>query len=346
MKKLLTALCVVALLGMTACQDDEPDVDNPTGDGTEHPDTNPAGEGIYNPGEKISTVVYSDDRAAEVWLWQDDKLQSVNEGESCGGYTPLMDFVYDGWRLAQTTMYGDFAATVDYRYAGDKLSEVIAFADNMEAVSIGFDHNAAGKISHLSLNVNNALLNWVLQMFGGGFMNIAPLTSQSKVVVDTTTFNVNLDWQGDNVMQACFSGVVTGSVTLGEIGQMVDLEAMLGEFASFLSMLDDTTAFPMQVAINDTIGYTYDNQHNPYCGFLGALDPANLSANNALTVNTSGMATIVITVQIPYMGNLPFTIPYPLPAESMVYTYTYDEAGYPLTVTDGEGNVTEYSYQQ
>lgn len=355
MKKIMMALCAVALLGMTACKDDDPASDNPTGGngGTEQPDapdTIPTGEGIYNPGRHISAVAYDDGRESEVWLWQDSKLQSINEGENCGGYTPLYDFTYNGWRLAQTTMYGDLAATVDYSYAGDKLSEITVYAENIEAANIVFGHNTAGKINHMAISVDNTLLNWALQMFGGGFFGVTPLVPQSKMAVDTTAFSVDMAWMGDNVAQMYLTGSITGTVTLGEIQQMVDVNSILGPYASLLAFMDDTTTLPVQVAINDTIGFTYDNQHNPYYGFLGTLNPtnlsANLSANNATAVTTSGAATIVVMLQIPYMGQMPFSIPYPLPTETLVYSYTYDATGYPLTVTDGDGNETQYNYQE
>ena len=43
---------------------------------------------------------------------------------------------------------------------------------------------------------------------------------------------------------------------------------------------------------------------------------------------------------------LPFTLPYPLGTTTETRTYTYDAAGFPTSFTNGEGSVTQYTYQQ
>ena len=346
MKKLFFALCAVAAMSLAACQKDPQSGDDNGGSGGGQQDEMPAGEGIFCPGQRISTVVYDDDRVPEKWLWEDRKLQSVNEDDNCGGYTPVSTFTYNGWRLASMVSSMDgMQYEAYYSYTGDKLSEVTAFAGNMEVVDILVGHNAAGKMDHMSLNVNNTLLNWVLQMFGGGgFKNAGQAVPQPKMSVDTTSFDIGLAWQGDNVSQVYFTGTVMANVTLGEIGQFVDLDSLFGDYSSLLAMLDDSTSLPLQITIRDTVSYNYDSRHNPFCGFFGALNPANLSANNVTSAVTTGAATFTVMVQTPF-GTFAPAFPYPLPSETRVYTYTYNADGYPVTVTDSEGSETQYTYE-
>lgn len=347
MKKLFVVLCAVAALGLAACHKDNPQPSE-VGDGRggQQQDEIPAGDGVFNPDMRITSVVYDDDRLPEIWLWQDGKLQSINNDDNCGGYTPVSTFVYNGWRVASMTSSQDgLSYEAYYSYVGDKLSEVTAFAGNIEAVDIVFGHNTEGKIDHMSLNVNNTLLNWVLQMFGGGaFKSTASRLPQSKMSVDTTAFDIDLDWQGDNVSRMYFTGSLMLNVTLAEIAQIVDLDSLFGDNASLLAMIDQTAEMPLQVTINDTVSYTYDNQHNPFCGFLGAMDPANLSTNNATAVTTTGSVTFTFTVST-FIGTVYPAFPMSLPSETMVYSYTYNNNGYPLTVTDSEGSETEYAYE-
>jgi len=353
MKKVLLALCAVMMLSMTACNKDTDDPTTPSGGsgtgGTEEPETIPTGEGIFNPAQKIATITV-DGELSEEWNWVDSVLSTILSPGDGGSMVETSRFEYNNYRvvLMTSTLEGaPFDAT--YTYSGDKLASVMVSSGTLQVLSIDFTHNASDKISHLTINVNSTFLAMLSAFLGDGipdiFGQLQKTTNTSKMSLTDVAVSADLTWQGDNVSQVLFNAQIDGSVSLSEINQMVNLDSVAGPYAAMLSLLADTTAIPLTIVLSDTVSYTYDSYNNPYCGFLGTLDPASLSANNAVTMVNNGTATPTVTLDFDYM-TIPLSFPYPIESSSQNYTYTYTAAGFPETVTDNEGTVTRYTYVQ
>ncbi len=354
MKKILLALCAVMMLGMTACNKDNGTTEpvNPSGGnggGDNPPVQMPTGDGVFNPAKRIVSIAV-DGTTTEEWTWANDVVTTIATADENGNMLETGWYEYDNYRLASaTTTLQDMPVEVSYTYNGDLLTMMSLYSGPMEVMSVVPTRNAAGKVSHLTMDLNPVLLAMLSELFSGGipdiFGLIRPAQNAGKLSVDNSALAADLTWQGDNVSQIVFSAQIDGSVSLDEIRQMVNLDSVAGSYASMLSYLVDTTAIPLTITLADTASFTYDSQHNPFYGFLGALDPTTLSANNATVTTNSGTAMVTITLNFGLM-QLPFTLPYPLGTTTETRTYTYDAAGFPTSFTNGEGSVTQYTYQQ
>lgn len=359
MKKIMMAVCAVAVLSLTGCKKDKVEPDNPSGP------QYPTGEGIYIPSHKIASLEV-DGLTTETWTWDDWKLVSiVNESDN----GTLNSFGYNEYRLASasTTIYG-LPVSFNYVYTGDKLSSITAG----EMATINVIHGTNDKISRLTIEIDNQLLNMLLNMLLGMLNNgddgdmvaANPLVSLlgrpvleemahlcadqvkgQKITIGSTEFTVDLAWQGDNVSQMYVSAQISGTATLGEIRSIINLDSLAGSFASILSALDDDTEIPLAIDLRDTSVFAYDANHNPYCGFYGRLDPSVFSAANVTSATNSGSATITATLTVPVLGNLPIPYTYPIEAGTTNVSYTYNNDGYPLTATDDEGATTYFNYK-
>lgn len=354
MKKILWALCAVMMLSLSACHKDNPDPENIPGGGGEGGGSNPpaqipTGEGIFNPAQRLISIAI-DGTTSEEWTWANDVLTTILTADDNGNLVESGWFDYDNYRIVSMTgTIEGMPVEVGYTYSGDKLATVSVFSGPMEVINITFTHNAAGKPSHLTMEINEVLLALLPQLFGDGFPDIfnnSTLTP-SKWGINSTDFSADLAWQGDNVAQIILNGQISISATLGEIRQMVNLDSMLGSYASVLSLLGDSAVMPITVMLNDTSDFTYDDKDNPFYGFLGRLDPAIFSANN-VTYSCNRISVYLSTLLDVGFSTIPITFPMPVPVENapQTFSYTYNAAGFPETVTNGEGSVTQYTYQQ
>ena len=347
MKKVLLALCAVMMLGMMACNDDPASLEpvNPSGGhgggggGGEQPEQIPTGEGIYSPAQKIDTILV-DEAISETWTWNNNKLMQISSLE--GGSS----FTYNGWRMAtMSTVLQQVPVEATYNYSGDKLATVDAYSGGVPALGVIFGHNAAGKIDHLTLDINSNMLAMLSQLLGGGLPGFNWgdfFKKSSKFSLDSTNLHAYLTWQGDDVTSMILSGSVNGQVTLGEVGQFINVDSLLG---GMTAMLADTN-LKVKLEIGDTMTYAYDTYHNPFCGFLGTLDATVLSAHNMTSMLSSGVVRITVTATTLF-GTVPLQLPaYSLGERMENRTYTYDNNGYPLTFTNDEGSVTRYIYKR
>ena len=338
-------MCAVAALALTACHKDPVQPD-----GGNQEEQIPTGDGVYNPGMHITGVMYDDGTAPETWVWQDRKLQSINQDDNCGGYTPLNVFSYNGWRMSQMVMYGDLPGTVSYAYSGDKISGFSITSGGMPVATADVVHTG-DKITHLDLDVNSEMMQLLLNMIGdmgglGGLGGFGFKSGDSKVSFTSADVDVDLAWNGDNVSRMVMTADVVLGVTIEEIQQVVPLDSLLGSMASFLSLLGNQE-LPLTVSIVDTMDYTHDSHPNPLCGLLGRVDASVLSANNVTSMTNHGTMNAVLTITIPVIGNT-VNVPYSRPiGEGMTttYTYNYNAAGYPVEVV-GDGRTTTYFYQE
>ncbi len=306
----------------------------------------PTGEGVFYPAQRISTITVNGETSEE-WTWTNDVLTSIMSTGVNGSLMGDSWFQYNNYRLVNmTTTLQGFPVGVNYTYSGDKLATIDASSGPMSVLNVIFTHNASGKVSHLTMNVNQYLLSLLSEFFGNGFPDIfgkqhtSPLAS--KWGVDNTAISADLSWQGDNVSQVVLSAQIDGTVSLSEIRQVFNIDSLFGPLVNTLAYIVDTSAMPIQVMVKDTTTYTYDNKNNPRYGFLGTIDPTIFSANNV--TQSSSNRTVIGTLNLG-LGQFNPSLPYPIESAANTYTYTYNPAGFPLTITDNEGNITQYIYQ-
>lgn len=351
MKKVLFALCAVSLLAFSACKKDNVEPENTAASQPGAPaDQMPTGEGYYNPGAKIVEII-TDDVTAQRWSWENGLVMSIQEADENGNMGGANTFTYSNKRLNTAMMtIMDMPISANYTYQGDLLTKVDAVMSPMPVASILYDHNANNKISHLTVNVNEQVLSMLGPLLGSGLLgNLGDLFGkgpQEKMEITGSNIAVDMEWEGNNVSRQLVSAELNGTITLGEIRQFVNIDSLLGSMINLLVSTDDSLTCPVTIVVNDTIDMTYDSHPNPYCGFLGRMEPSAYSANNVLTSHNAASAKVTLTAPT-IMGNIPipFSRPLPLGGDDS-FTYTYNAAGFPETVTNGVGSVTRIIYQQ
>ena len=336
MKKILMAVCAISVLALTGCKKDDP-TDNHNNQEQQE------SEGIYNPGARIATR--NTDGGTEQWVWNGTKLDRIESFDLDGLTTGVQQFTYNGDRLASVSQTIEGIETeTRITYDGNLISSIGIYTAGVESANVAVSHNAAKKINRLDLDVDAAYINTILGMLmGDGGFNFAAAKSGEKFTLNSTDVYATLEWQGDNVSRMIVNAEINAGVTMDDISQVVDLTEMLGDMASLIMSLPGE--HPLVVSLHDTIDFTYDDNHNPLQGFLGMLDPQVLSANNYTLMNNHGIADVNLTINIPIMGAYPIEQSIPI-TRVMDYFYTYNAAGFPLTVNDDEGNMTTYTYQE
>ena len=364
MKKVIVALCALAMLGLVACHKDEEATQQPGGETPVTPTPTPTPtppatnqEGVYNPGAHIVTISVND-TAREQWSWTDGRLVSVTDGTSS---SEKMHYTYDdNGRISSITLNatGAMSGDLGVTYSGDYISSMNMVSGGTQLVAMQVSHNSANKVSSALLTLEDNLLldifNSVISQFTGGGDGDDFVTG-----IDSTSASVAFSWNGDNVRTAIINVKARLATTLGQIGSLIDDFSIFGSYGSTLQAL--VTYMPdkpvyLRVAMADTVAYTYDDHVNPFRHNLGRLIPSDmsisvdvsaLSANNATSEMHSAGATLDVLIAL--MGSTPtqvYNTDYPLDVRNNNYRYDYNDAGYPVSVTDQEANVKTYTYQQ
>lgn len=326
------AVCAIAVLALTGCKKDPADT-NPQQTG---------GDGIYNPGAKIATV--TTDNEVQTWTWNGSKLDRIETTDLNGDATGVQQFSYNGNRISSITQtVAGVATETRINYAGNLISSIGILTDGNQSVTATVSHNADNKISRMDLDIDASYFGNLLGMLMQGGFNFKDAKGNSKLSLNSATVYATFEWQGDNVSRMIVNADIDGGISMDDISQFVDLTEVLGEAASFASLIQGEQ--PLVISLRDTMEFTYDNNHNPMQGLIGILDPTALSANNAILTDNHGMADITLTLNIPILGAYPIERSEPIVRVTDLF-YTYNEAGFPLTVHDDEGNQTTYTYHE
>ena len=333
MKKILLAVCAIAVISLTGCKD-EPENNTTPQDPT-------TGEGIYNPGARIATLSNND--GTQQWIWAGTKLDRIESTDLEGNPAGVQQFTYNGNRMASMTQTIQGVATeTRITYSGNYISSIAIYTDGTQSANATVSHNSANKINRVDLDVDASYLSTLLGQLMGG-MNFGGKKDGSKFTLNSADVYATLDWQGDNVSRMIVHADINAGITMEEISQIIDLTEVLGDLASYVTLIQGEQ--PLTIALVDTVDLTYDDQHNPLQGLIGMLDPQVLSANNYTLMSNHGNANINLTINVPILGAYPVQRDVPINRVTD-YTYTYNNAGFPLTVSDDEGNQTTYTYQE
>lgn len=342
MKRIIAIVCAAAMLSLTACHKDK-EKDNTSS----NTPAQPQGEGIYNPGAKIGSITYSDDTPDETWQWEGDQLMAI----STDGQTNGTLFDYQNGRVSSvTTEVMGIYADVMLNYNSEKyIQGASVMVSGFEAIGVQVRHNSQKKVDRLTLDIDNTVLNAVLQflmeMMGDSnsifpFMSPAPA---NKVTIDDNSFVADIFWTGNNATRVIINASISLTTTLNELPREL-IESQLGEMTDVALALIGDNPLPVELTLCDTIDYTYDNQKNPLKGFLGKVDIAALSANNVESTYNTGGVSITATISLGVMGQYPFSYDYPLELGTKYYEHEYNSNGWPVSITDDEGNTTVYNY--
>ena len=353
MTKLFVALCALATLSLVACKKGE---ETPT---PNHPN-NPAQqydtrEGAYDPVGKIVAVTYSDDTPSEEWVWENGKLQRVNNDVL---FTYRADGRVDQVEIQNIQTGGllpidGLGGTMAVSYSGDYISALSVMNDGTEALTVQVQHNSAKKISGATIDLSDNVLLDLFNSMLAQFMPDSTGSDNFATAVDNVTGNVSFSWNGDNVNQALLNIGFRVATTVGTLVNLIgeeNLSSMFGENGSMLALA--ASMFPNQplyfnVTVGDTVDYTYDNKVNPFHHYLGRLHISALTANNVLSEEHTGNAHVTITTSLGGSNMQLYETDYPLPLEPNYYEYLeYNAKGCPLRMVNADYVETDYQYRE
>ncbi|MBQ2508693.1 MAG: hypothetical protein II532_02875 [Bacteroidales bacterium] len=322
-------------------------------------------EGVFQPKYKISTIKLNNANF-QTWNWASSKLSGINDITNNATYS----FSYTGNQLTNTQIaYADGSSqNIQYTYSGDYLTRVEVYNGSRADISMTVNHNASDKISTVNIDVSDAfLIEAGLSVMNGTFsfkmgaaryllsetafeslMTMAQLyavasKNNAKYSIDNKHFSITYTWNGDNVATEAFAGNVNASVTVDDISQVIGSSSPM--ISAILNYLDADAEYPLDINVERTTNYTYDDKGNPYwyCWTSG-FDAQNLSKNNILTDNATGAGTGNITVTLPIVGTSTYPIQNVDLSHSLSYTYSYNKKKYPTQITISTGEVYELEY--
>lgn len=349
MKKIITMLCCATLMLMAGCKKEEqPNNQGSTPQSQQHDER----EGAYDPVCKISGITYSDGSEAEVWSWQDGRLQHVNQNVM---FSYLSDGRVDQVDIANLSL-GELlpgtqlSGTLHVDYSGDYISNLTVSNNGMQVLAAQVQHDDnSHKVSGAMLDMSEDLLLDLFNMLLAQFLNDSTGSGNVATSVDNVTGSVAFQWEGNNVSQARLNVGFRVESTVGTLVNLIGEEnlEMFGSYAQYLTLLPDNQPLYFDVTVGDTVDYTYDNKVNPFKNYLGRVHISCLSANNMNLEVHSGNAHVAISTTILYQTVQVYQTSYPLPIGSNSYEYMeYNAAGCPLRIRDDGGVVTEIQYME
>ncbi|MCR5589305.1 MAG: hypothetical protein K6F72_06795 [Bacteroidales bacterium] len=366
MKKILVALCAVALIGLTGCKKDNVAPEEPSaesGSGQSDPERPPQSgtwadiPGVYSPAAKIVTV-NEDGTLSETWRWEDDLLKVVKSDDG----SEKVRFTHDErGRVKTMTINGEgrISGTVNVSYNGDQISRMSLMNGSSEVFGATLTYSG-GKVTKGLLNVSDMM---VFEMFNAMLARYLGGEGDSLDIVtgiDEVGGDINFIWDGDNVNMVNIGVSARLKTTLGKIVEMIPDMSIFGDYGPVIQGL--AAIYPnrevyIKVSMRDTAEYTYNTSYvNPLRRYLGGaftiddnmprFEVATLSRNPQAHEYHHGSATAEISVQL--YGPTAVTIweqSMPLPSSDRSYNYSTTRSdGYPETVDNGI-SIKTYIYQ-
>ena len=356
-------MCAVALLGMTACQKDDPTPEptaTPNQGSGETPQTPAENDraGVYAPGSKIVSISV-DGELSEEWNWEEGKLMSVSNAAG----QDKVNFTYgaDGRVNTMTVNATDMlSGTVTMTYSGESLSRLAL--DGANSVTAQLTNNASNKVTKATLDLGDIDLSTLLGMFQSAVSEFIGDGDMSGVItgVDSISGSMDFGWAGANVSTAITTIGARLATTIGRVAAVMPSSS---EFYSTLQQIAQSNPnMPLfiKVTLIDTSSYSYDQKVNPFRHYMGNMvavennvphfNVAALSANNVTEERRSASVKLGVATVISIMSNEIYQTLYntdkPMYSTESAYSYSYRSDNYPETVTGDSGQTTTYTYQQ
>lgn len=359
MKKFFLALCAMVVVSLTGCKKDPVTPTPGSNSPAQQYDTR---EGAYDPVGKITSVIFSDETAPEVWSWDREtgRLMSVNDDDMCGGYIERVVFSYlpdgrvDRVNLKNIQLGGllpgdGISGTMSVGYSGEYISSLSVVNNGVDVLSVQVQRNNGNKIGGATIDLSDNMLLDLFNTMLAQFIPDSMATGDLATSVDNVTGGASLVWEGDNVRQVLLNIGFRVTTTIGTLINVIgeDNLGILGTAGQFLTMLPASQPLFFDVAVGDTVDYTYDDKVNPYRNYLGRLDVSALTANNVVSAVHNGAANVAISTTFMGSNTQFYQTSYPLPLESTFNDYLeYNAAGCPLRVEDGNGVERQYQYME
>ena len=269
-------------------------------------------DGVYNPKEKISRIYESDSytyyssdysnsyttpkHLTELWHWDDNLLNSIDYYNEDGSLSYTYDFSYDGKRLSRADIYASSSYT-EFTYDGRKLKKFESYYRGTleETGTVTYDGNKVSKIEFMSFDKKGAKDNKYIKSQADLLNLIVPNFDKNEYMKNiatkgTETWTVKFTWDGKNVSK---TETIEGSA-------------------------------------RRIIDYEYDNNKNPYNGFILADDIVlwgsanNITKRNVVTQYSDGTESRVYNYNYNYDGKWP---------TMQSYNYAYNGDGYSYSGT-------------
>lgn len=367
MKKILVALCAVALVGLTACKKDKVTPDEPTyqgGGGQNNPDPqNPRWAdipGVYSPSAKI-VAVSKDGVTSEMWTWENELLKVVANANG----SEKLSFTHDGQgRVASMTVNGNsmLSGTVNVSYTDEYMTLSLAGTSNVSARLT----NINNKPMRADLNMDGMDNNTLISLFNNTVAQFLGNDSADNIIsgIDSISGSMTFTWDGNNVSTSTSTISARLMTTIGQIAALLNNDfSMFGEYGDIIAnyaQAAPNTPLYINATLNDESDYTYDNNPNPLRRYMGdmirfednmpSFNVATFSDNNIIEEGHIGVASINVytVINIPILGEYTYTLyntDYTLYNKVVPYTYSYRADGYPVSVESNNGTKT-YTYQE
>ncbi len=375
MKKILVALCAVALIGLTGCKKDNVAPEEQT---TANSGNTGGGSGGGTPATPLAKIARIDTNNVlyETWNWQDEQLVSINNGAG----VEKTSFTYDNSGRVETMTVGGsdmLSGTMHVGYNSNGVSELSLVRNGVSIIVANLSYSA-GKLSRADLDIDTvslmtlfrAALPQILDSYYPGLGQMVSANMDGESTIDSIKAYMTFDWRSTNNVKFIKIEISARvNTTLGQIATLLNGNfSMFGQYASIVEAM--ATSNPEQevhlnAVMTDKGNYEYDSHTNPFLHYLGHLidikdylpsfNVATVSTNNTNTENHEGTAKVSVSTtiieDIPFLGPMEVPVTIPVVNQEMyntttTYTYTYREGdGYPLTVTDNDGNTKTYTYQ-
>lgn len=372
MKKILVALCAVALIGLTGCKKEEvkpnePAVVNNGGGqgGQQEPpvDTVPQEPvwadipGVYSPSAKIVTV-NEDDALSETWSWENNLLKVVSAADG----SEKVRFTHDErGRVKTMTINGEgqLSGTVNVSYNGDQISRISLMNGTDEVLGARLTYGG-GKVTTGELDVSDMMVFEMFNSMLAQYLSGENGAQDMVTGIDQVMGDINITWDGDNVDMTVMSVSARLKTTLSKVVEMVPDMSIFGEYGAAIQAL--AAIFPnrevyIKVSLKDTAEYSYNTAYqNPLRRYLGGavamdgnmprFEVATLSRNPQSHEYHQGAANAEISVQLYGPNAVPvWKQSMPLPSSDKNFTYSTTRGdGYPETVNNGI-SIKTYIYQ-
>lgn len=380
MKKVLFVLCSTALIaGAVSCKKENTTPvtpgENPGGD-TPQPTYV---EGVFNPGKHIASV--TEEGEVQQWSWNNANPRQLTGIASYSpeklDLNPSFNFTYnaDGTMSRSSINLSGMTANINYNYNNGKLNDISVGTGMLTVLSGTVTYDANGKMQRMNVSGEN------LQTVSMILSTLVSGGSSNDLAFDSLHLSDTYSWNSNDVSSEKITGNVAAKVSYRTLDMLAhdQLVEVLSNYTSTLGINADSLLNEMVAALADstlgvtmspdiTVNYTYDNNSNPFRGFWGKgllLQPQALSANNVLTITTSGAIAVNISLKLPLQrpsgvtsvnvvtwgiiaalvnSQSPFSTEIPaselIEDESRTYQYSGE---YPVSYTTGDKTVT-YTY--
>lgn len=349
-------LCALMTLVIVSCKKDKDE------DSAIHGTTGPQGtfaEGVYKPTYRIVSIKESGE-VVQSWSWGTSKLASVVNTKD----NITSSFTYSGDMLGGVSISGENSnQDIVYTYGGSLVTQMKISHNLQDDVVMNIQHDANDRLAAVDLVLSN---DYAIQMCIGvvnfksalgrlvgketfeamtemlSLMNLKK--NAGKLDISNKHFSITYTWEGSNIVKESLRGNVQATATISEVAEAFNF----GSISNLLSYISNDP-FPLESSIQRDIVYTYDNNPNPIWYYWGeGIAVENLSRNNIVTATTTGTLENQITITfpdaIPIVGGTSREFPRSTDlAASVTHTYTYNNNGYPTTVTTN-GVAKNYAY--